>query len=117
MYTPQAKTVAAMANMVEPGGRLILVYEMILADFMWMTSQGAGMTARALRDFPYGLVTNLGWQPPESILGRRSFVSTWRTKRQLERLGFTQEMFLTRKKGRPFLGRPTQRILVMRRDA
>jgi SAM-dependent methyltransferase len=116
MYTPQRETIQAIADAVQYGGYVILVYETMRADFMWMTSQGFDMTLRALRDFPYGVLTNLVWQPPESILGRRAFVSTRRTRRQLGKLGFHPVALITRKKGRPFLGKPTQKILVMQRE-
>ena len=117
MYMPQAKSIAAMADMVAPGGKMILVYEMIRADFMWMTLQGWGMRLRALRDFPYGVLTNLVWQPPMSIFGRRAFVSTRRTLRQLERLGFVPRLYMKRNKGRKFLGKATQRILVVQKPS
>jgi SAM-dependent methyltransferase len=116
MYAPQQKTIEAMASMVARGGRIVLVYETMRADFMWMTTQGLATALRAIRDFPYGVLTNLGWQPPPSILGRRAWVSTRRTRRQLEALGFRKEMLLPRRKGKRFLGKPTQQILVMRKD-
>jgi SAM-dependent methyltransferase len=116
MYTPQRETIQAIADATRNGGYVILVFETMRADFMWMTSQGFGMTLRAIRDFPYGVLTNLGWQPPESILGRRAFVSVRRTRKQLEGLGFQLISVADRIKGKPFLGKPTQKILVMQRE-
>jgi len=116
-YMHQRRALQHMAAAAAPGGIVVIACETIYFDFLWLFTRGPASALRALRDVAFGLVVNAtGAQPKFSRWwGRRAFVSPRRLGQRLTDLGFEVELDEPRRKGRPFLGKPTQRVIVGRK--